>query len=346
MRVVNVVGAGGVGKTTISAAIAVDLARRGLRTLVITVDPARRLGTALGLAGVGAKPVATPEPNLWAAMLDATESWHDVARRYADPVVANRLLENPFFDAVARRFPASQAFAAADTMATQVLSGEWEAVVVDTPPSGGGVEYFTAAADITDLVGGRLIRVLTGGRLPGARRLFVIAGAPVLRLADHILGGPTLTEVADFLFDLRTTYDGLAARADEIDAILRSSSSVVVTTPDPGPIDEALAFGFTLPDVAAAPVVTLLNRALPAAWATDLDVSGDEEPAPTLRGWAAEAARQERLRRRLEATLDGPVEPVFRLADAPVGLDALAAMLPPGVVDRIEGPDGRRFTAP
>jgi anion-transporting ArsA/GET3 family ATPase len=340
MRVVCVVGAGGVGKTTLAAAIAIDLARRGLRTLVITVDPARRLGTALGLEGLGSEPRETPEPNLWAAMLDAEASWHDVARRYADPAVAERLLTNPFFDAVAARFPASQGFAAADTMAGHVLSGSWDAVVVDTPPSGGGVDFFTAADDITDLVGGRLIRVLTGGRVPGARRAFVVFGGPILRLADNILGGPVLTEVADFLFDLRTTYDGLAARSEEIDGVLRSSMSVVVTTPEPAPIAEALLFGETLPEVASPPTVTLLNRSLPAEWAGELDVPGDAEPAPTLRRWGAEAARQERLRRRLEAALDGPVVPVMRLAEAPVGLDALAAMLPEGVVDRLAGPTG------
>lgn len=338
MRVVSVVGAGGVGKTTISAAIAVDLARRGLRTLVITVDPARRLGTALGLEGVGADPVETPEPGLWAAMLDAEASWHDVARRYADPAVATRLLENQFFDAVANRFPASQAFAAADTAVGHVQSGDWDAVVVDTPPSGGGVEFFTAAGDITDLVGGRLIQVLTGGRLPGARRVFVVAGAPILRLADSLLGGPVLTDVADFLFDLRTTYDGLSARAEQINEVLRRSTTVVVATPDPAPITEALAFGETLPEVASSPSLVLLNRTLPASWASDLDVPGDDEPAPTLRGWAAEAARQERLRRRLEDDLDAPVRPVPRLADPPVGLDALATLLPEGAVDRVAGP--------
>lgn len=337
MRVVPVVGAGGVGKTTIASGIAVDLARRGLRTLVITVDPARRLGTALGLGDVGSEPVATPEDGLWAAMIDATGSWHEVARRYAEPDVAERLLANPFFDAVAERFPASQAFAAADTMADHVASRRWDAVVVDTPPSGGGVEFFTAAADITELVGGRLIRVITGGRVPGARRVFRVTGAPLLKLADAILGGPVLSDVADFLFDLRTTYDGLSARAAEIGAVLRTSAPVVVTTPEPGPVEEALAFGRALPDVAAEPTAVLLNRCLPAGWVDELDLPGDGEPMVTLRGWAAEAGRQERLRRRLETTLDAPVWTIPRLAEAPVGLAALGGIIPAGVVDLLGG---------
>lgn len=338
MRVLPVVGAGGVGKTTISAALAAAVAARGLRTLVITVDPARRLGSALGIETVGAHPTPTALGGLDAAMLDAAGSWHEIARRYAAPEVAERLLANPFFDAVAERFPASQAFAAADTTVSHVAAGNWDVVVVDTPPSAGGVEFFTAADDITDLVGGRLIRILTGGRIPGAARLFRLASTPMLKLADAILGGPVLRDVTDFLFDLRTTYDGLARRAGEIGAVLGASSPVVVTTAEPAPVDEAFAFGATLPAVAAPPVVAVLNRALPPTWATELDVAGSDEVAITLRGWAAEAARQERLRHALEDSLRIPVHNVARLAEAPVGLDALVTLLPDRLVDALVGP--------
>ena len=50
---VIVVGPGGVGKTTTSASIALHAARQGRKVLVLTVDPARRLATALGLDELG-----------------------------------------------------------------------------------------------------------------------------------------------------------------------------------------------------------------------------------------------------------------------------------------------------
>ena len=91
-QTILVTGAGGVGKTTIAAAIAVKAARSGLRTLVVTVDPAQRLATALGVASIGNEPQPhATEPHLWAAMLDASASWRAVAERHADPEVATRL---------------------------------------------------------------------------------------------------------------------------------------------------------------------------------------------------------------------------------------------------------------
>ena len=84
-----VTGAGGVGKTTIAAALGVVASRRGLRTLVVTVDPAQRLATALGVSGLSDQPQPhMSEPSLWAAMLDASASWRAVAERHADPDVA------------------------------------------------------------------------------------------------------------------------------------------------------------------------------------------------------------------------------------------------------------------
>ena len=129
-EIVLVAGAGGVGKTTLAAGIGIASARAGRRTLVLTVDPARRLGTALGLKKLSN--VAHPNPELdtlWAAMLDAGASWEAIARRHAPPDVADRLVTSPFFDAVARQFPAGAAYAAAEEMAEQVESGVWDLVV-------------------------------------------------------------------------------------------------------------------------------------------------------------------------------------------------------------------------
>jgi cellulose biosynthesis protein BcsQ len=118
-RTVLVTGAGGVGKTTFAAALGVKAAREGVRTLVVTVDPARRLATALGIEDLGDEPQPHSEQgDLWAAMLDSQASWRAVAMRHADPEVATRLADNEFFQAASEHFPASQSYAAADQAAT------------------------------------------------------------------------------------------------------------------------------------------------------------------------------------------------------------------------------------
>ena len=180
---------------------------------MVTVDPAKRLAGALGLE-LGGEPRQHPDqPLLWGAMLDAAASWQTLARRHADPEVADRLVNNEFFQAATVHFPASQSYAAAEEAANYLEARVWDLVVIDTPPAAGGIDFFTAPAQMSDLVGGRLLRLLTGGRLPGRNFFFNRGARPMLRFADQLLGSDLLERVAQFLMDLRTTYDGVARRS-------------------------------------------------------------------------------------------------------------------------------------
>ncbi len=330
-RTLLVTGAGGVGKTTVAAGMAVHAARAGLRTLVVTVDPARRLATALGLNDLGNEPQPhAHEPNLWAAMLDATATWRAVAERHAEPAVAARLADDEFFQAAAEHFPASQSYAAADQAVTFVQAKAWDLVVVDTPPSGGGIDFFTAPAQMADLVGGRLLWWMTGGPLPG-RFLFNMAGRPVLRIADSILGSDLLERVAEFLLDLRTTYHGVARRGREIEKVLRAASILVVTTADPAPVLEAIKFYRELPGVASSPTSVLFNRVLPESWSdarpprsTSLELSNN------LERWAAEAQRQRDTREEFSSRYGAHVATIPWSPVPPTNLDGLASLLAEG----------------
>lgn len=327
-RAVLVTGGGGVGKTTISAAIAVSAARRGVRSLVVTVDPARRLADALGLDSLGSEPSPHPsEPNLWGAMIDAQGSWAAVVHRFADPSVADRLIDNPFFEAASSHFPASQAFAAADQAIRLVEARAWELVVVDTPPSAGGIEFFTAASAMTDLVGGRLLRWITGGRLPGRRFLFDRTARPALRMADHLLGAKLLEGVAEFLMDLRTTYDGVARRSRDIERLILEAVTLVVTTPDPTPIREAVRFFRELPEVAAPPGAVIFNRVLPTDWIGARPGRVRPELAENLQRWSAEARRQHELIIEFTGRYRTPTVTIPWQEDSPTELEALAALV-------------------
>lgn len=323
-----VTGGGGVGKTTVSAAVAVAAARRGIKTLVVTVDPARRLADALGIELLGSEPSEVPgEPNLWAAMLDATASWEAIARRHADPEVADRLIDNDLFRAATGQFPASQSYAAAEEATRFVRAGTWDLVVVDTPPSSGGIEFFTAPANMTDLVGGRLLRWLTGGRIPGRRVLFDVAARPAIRIADAVLGAGLFERVAQFLLDLRTTYDGIAAQSKEIETILSTAQTLVVTTADPTPMREAIAFFRDLPSVAQRPTTVIFNRTLPGEWVHSAPESPQGELEENLARWAAEAERQTDLRTQFSDRYSTEVTTIGWQPTAPTDLDALESLL-------------------
>lgn len=324
-----VTGAGGVGKTTVSAAIAVAAARAGKRTLVLTVDPARRLASALGTDHLGNEPQPHPdEPQLWAAMLDASQSWQSVAVRHAEPDVAKRLVDNEFFIAASEHFPASQSYAAADQAVTLVEAQAWDLVVVDTPPSAGGIDFFTAPAQMADLVGGRLLRWITGGPLPGRRLIYRRAARPVLKIADSILGSNLLERVAEFLLDLRTTYDGVAARGRQIEGVLSNSSILVVTTAEPIPVAEAGKFFRELPEVASQPVAVLFNRSLPKSWAgAEAPESAAVALKDNLARWGAESLKQQDTRAEFGSVNKTKVVTLPWTAQPPTDVEGLASLL-------------------
>jgi len=324
-----VTGAGGVGKTTIAASIAVTAARNGLRTLVVTVDPARRLASALGVEDLGDEPQPhDTEPSLWAAMLDSSASWRAVAIRHAAPEVAERLADNEFFRAASEHFPASQSYAAADQAATFVQAKAWDLVVVDTPPSGGGIDFFAAPAQMADLVGGRLLRWITGGPLPGRRFFYDRAAKPMLRIADSVLGSDLLERVAEFLVDLRTTYDGVARRGREIESVMRSASIIVITTADPAPVREAVRFYRELPNLASTPEAVIFNRALPNEWSKQSSSPGlSAEMNSVVEMWSAETVRQRDTREGFSARYGATVATVPWSTDPPTDLDRLASLV-------------------
>jgi len=317
-----VTGGGGVGKTTLSAGLAIASAQRGHATLVVTIDPAKRLASALGLEGLGAEPTPLGD-NLWGAMLDATRSWNEIARRYAPPEVGPRLTANPFFEAATQHFPASQSFAAAEEMTNHLESGRWDVIVVDTPPSAGGIEFFTSPERMRSLIGGRLLKWLTGGSLPGRKLIYQFTAKPALRIADAALGSELLEAVADFLIDLRAAYDGIAERSREIEKHLAASHKVVVSTADPAPLSEATKF-FELEN--GTPEMVLFNRVLPESWYH----AATSAPSPfkeNLERWGTEAHRQAEARNRFSARWHINPATIPWQAHAPSDMDSLERMI-------------------
>ena len=322
-RAVIVTGAGGVGKTTLSAAIAARYARADHRTLVLTIDPAKRLADALGVDALGDEP--TPMPNvehLTAAMLDVSASWEAIIHRYADPDVGDRL-------------PAAQAYAAGERMAEYLESNVFDVVVIDTPPSGGGIDFFRAPATTGDLVSGKLLKWLTGSHLPGRSLLYRFTAKPMLRIADTVLGGPMLSDVADFLLDLRTMYDALTTRSRTIERHLRAADTIIATTADPTPLHETHRFFRELTGIAIDPVAIVFNRALPSSWGDDAErpLRGVDDPElralakANLRAWASEARRQGDAMVELSSRYGTPLVTVPWTAPPPVTVDDLCALV-------------------
>lgn len=140
-RIIVCCGSGGVGKTTTAAAIGLRAAERGRRTVVLTIDPARRLAQSMGLTELDNTPrpvkgaaTAAGRGELHAMMLDMKRTFDEVVLAHADPERARAILENPFYQSLSAGFAGTQEYMAMEKLGQLRATGEWDLIVVDTRP--------------------------------------------------------------------------------------------------------------------------------------------------------------------------------------------------------------------
>ena len=283
LEVVVCCGAGGVGKTTISAALGIRMAAsEDLRILVLTVDPARRLATALGMDEIGDEPVTVAPARLrragmplrgevYAAMLDAKSAWDRVVRRYApSEEVAARILRNRFYQGISESFVGSHEYMVMETLYDLHASREYDCVIVDTPPSRSALDFLEAPANLADFVGGRLISLLAGGSRLGFGALN-LAARPVMSIADRLLGADVLHELAQFASDLQELYGGIEKRSRQVGRLMRTDAVgfVVITTLEQQAFAEAEFFASRLRASSMPLRAIVVNRVLPRVFEDD-----------------------------------------------------------------------------
>lgn len=271
-RVVLCLGAGGVGKTTIAAALAVAAAAQGRDVAVLTVDPARRLATALGLGvtGPGPTPVDLPtgSGHLSAEMLDPAMAWDELVRRELDGDAAQRLIDNAMYRAVTRRFIQSHDFIAVERL-HELLETGFELVVVDTPPSARALDFLEAPSRMEAFFSMRALGWFTG---TAAGPVGDLTARPFRVIADRVLGAKFVSDLIEFFALARRLSDGFAARSQQVTAQLQSAttSTVVVTAPEALPTAQAVELGEQLAARDMTWDATVANRVLPAGGRTEM----------------------------------------------------------------------------
>lgn len=260
---VLVVGTGGVGKTTLAAALAAEAAASGRRALVLTVDPARRLASALGVSlGDAVATVTLPRGasgSLGAAMLESGASFDALLVRIVpDPAVRASILASATYRAFSRSLARSHAYAAIERIHSVALGDDahrYDVVVVDTPPGGAALALFDAPGALARFAGDRIAVALSGG---GASALLVGARA----LFGALAGRAVANELADFLAAFLPARSGFQARALELDAELRGSARrLLVVAPDEVHLREAGALVAALEARDLRPHGIVANRA-------------------------------------------------------------------------------------
>src|SRR5262245_39382387 len=248
-------GAGGVGKTTTSAAIAAGMAARGAKVCVLTIDPAKRLADSLGLRELGneARRVDPAlferhgiemEGELWAMMLDAKATFDElVARQAPDEESRDRVLANPIYQQVSNALAGSQEYMAMEKLFQLHTEGRFDLLVLDTPPTRNALDFLDAPRRLTQFIEGRSLRVFM--RPTGLAARVAGRGATVaLGVLKRIVGFDLLADLAEFFNAFSGMVDGFQARAKRVNSLLadRRTCFLVVCGPQGEPIDEPVSF--------------------------------------------------------------------------------------------------------
>jgi anion-transporting ArsA/GET3 family ATPase len=250
-HIVVCTGAGGVGKTTVSAAIALRAAERGRRVAVCTIDPAKRLAQAMGLESLDNRPRLVTETRgggeLHALMLDMKRTFDDMLLEITTRERAERIFRNPFYEQLSGTFAGTQEYMAMEKLYGLHDSGRFELIVIDTPPTRSALDFLDGPKRLSDFLEGRLLRMLL---LPamraGKRGLSVVNfGTRVaLKAMTRITGATLLSDIADFLGEFDGMYDEFRKRAQRVRGLLESRHTrfVVVTAPTTSSLREARFF--------------------------------------------------------------------------------------------------------
>lgn len=239
------VGPGGVGKTTVSAAVGLGLAARGKKVVVVSIDPAKRLATALGLDDLPGEPhrIATDEleGELWAMMLDSKQTFDGLVDRLApDEQTRREVLSNRIYRELSSAVAGSQEFTAVAKLYELHRSGDWDVVVLDTPPSRNALDFLDAPERLTGFLDGRALKLLSAPR--GLARGMLGRGAGlVFALLSRLTGVDLVGELSGFFGSLASLTDGFRERARGVEALLRDERTrfLVVTSPEAEPAREA-----------------------------------------------------------------------------------------------------------
>jgi anion-transporting ArsA/GET3 family ATPase len=261
-------GSGGVGKTTTAAVMALEGARRGRKAVVVTIDPARRLADALGLEGL----TNTPHPidgdwpgELWALMLDTKSTFDNLVATYAgDDEQAAGILENRFYRNISGALSGTQEYMAMEKLHELHDSGDFDLIVVDTPPTRNALDFLDAPRHLTRFLDHRLYRLLMAPTR-GVVKAMNVATQAFLRSVSKVVGGDAVQDAIAFFQAFEGMEAGFKERAERVQALLAddATSFVLVASPRADTVSEAAYFAQKLDDANLTVRALVVNRMHP-----------------------------------------------------------------------------------
>jgi len=262
-------GSGGVGKTTTSAAIALGMAARGKKVVVLTIDPAKRLANSLGLPELGneeRRVKADVDGELWAMMLDPKRTFDDIVEWHApDERTRDAVLSNRIYQELSNAVAGSQEYMAMEKLHELHQEGRYDLLVLDTPPTRNALDFIDAPKKLAAFIDSRTLQALTG---PGMLGLKVIGrgSGMVFSVLQRATGLDLLEDLSAFFSSFGSMTEGFRERAEKVNALLADSRSafVLVTSPRADAVEEAGWFHHRLLDAGLPFAGVVANRVRPA----------------------------------------------------------------------------------
>jgi anion-transporting ArsA/GET3 family ATPase len=255
-RIIVCCGSGGVGKTTVAAAIGLRAAERGRHVVVLTVDPARRLAQSMGLTALDNTPRLVDGVNgaqeagggsMHAMMLDMKRTFDEIVEAHADPDRAAQILANPFYQSLSSSFAGTQEYMAMEKLGQLRRADEWDLIVVDTPPSRSALDFLDAPQRLGRFLDGRLLRLLVVPAKFGGKAGLKVLNAGfgmVTGVVTKIIGSQLLKDVQTFVSAMDTMFGGFRERAEYTYRLLRmpGTAFLVIAAPANDALREASYF--------------------------------------------------------------------------------------------------------
>lgn len=280
-------GSGGVGKTTLAAVLGIAAATAGERVVVLTIDPARRLATTLGLdradgAALGNEPTLVDGPwpgELYAAMLDPSETIDDILEQHGSREQIERLTSNPLFATIIGSLSGSSEYLASERLHQLYNDPRFDRVIIDTPPSRHAIDFLDSPGRLTRFIDNRLYRMVFAPRR-GLLKSVNSAAQLIFRLTARLVGADLVDNVIRLFNDLEGLDDGFRQRAVETAALLNGPECgyALITTPRYEPVREAGWIQESMFNRGRAIDVVIVNRLTPFGRQKPLPATTDHEP--------------------------------------------------------------------
>lgn len=267
--VVIITGAGGVGKTSSAAALAIGASLMGVDTCVVTIDPAKRLADALGIEMIGNEPAEIPtfgSGKLFAVMLDADATFDELIVRYSkSPEQASKILSNRVYRNLTKNLSGIQEYMAMEKLYELHRDTRFKLLVVDTPPSSNALDFLDAPRRLIGFLDNKVFRVImnTG---PSFLKPISFATKAILKAISRVVGAEVVDEAVAFFQDFEGMEDGFRSRAEIVQALLQEDETcfVLVTSPRRDAVRDAVEFGEKLVGFGFAIAGLISNRETPS----------------------------------------------------------------------------------